>query len=99
MGAPFFADTTGPAYQALAKSMGEAFGVPMNTLGQGGSIPLCNVFADTYPEAEIILMGVEEPMTLIHAPNESVDPNEIERCALAEALFLQNYAAQYAVDS
>ena len=46
----------------------------MTTLGQGGSIPLCNVFAETYPDAEIILMGVEEPQALIHAPNESVDP-------------------------
>jgi len=31
--------------------MHEAFGKPMTTLGQGGSIPLCNVFADTYPQA------------------------------------------------
>ena len=41
--------------------MMEAFGKPMASLGQGGSIPLCNVFAETYPDAEIILMGVEEP--------------------------------------
>lgn len=94
LGSPFLADTTGPAYRAMAAAMDEAFGVPMTTLGQGGSIPLCNVFADTYPDAEIILMGVEEPLALIHAPNESVDPNEIEHCALAEALFLQHYAAQ-----
>ena len=39
-----------------------------------------------------MLLGVEEPLTLIHAPNESVDPSEIEHMALAEALFLQNYA-------
>ena len=38
-------------------------------------------------------MGVEEPMALIHAPNESVDPSEIEAMALTEALFLQRYAA------
>ncbi|WP_130510816.1 hypothetical protein [Krasilnikovia cinnamomea] len=38
------------------------------------------------------LMGVEEPLTPMHAPNESVDPAEIERMALAEALFLQRYA-------
>ena len=37
------------------------------------SIPLCNVFTDTYPDAEIILVGVEEPLALIHAPTESVD--------------------------
>jgi acetylornithine deacetylase/succinyl-diaminopimelate desuccinylase-like protein len=94
IGSPFRAETTGPAYRAMAGAMAEAFGVPMTTLGQGGSIPLCNVFADTYPDAEIILMGVEEPVALIHAPNESVDPDEIEHCALAEALFLENYAEE-----
>ena len=65
----------------------------MTTLGQGGSIPLCNVFADTFPEAEIILIGVEEPQCLIHAPNESVDPAEIARMAEAEARFLRLYGA------
>ena len=67
----------------MAAAMQEAYGVPMTTLGQGGSIPLCNVFADTYPDAEIILMGVEEPLALIHAPNESVDPDR-DRAARAE---------------
>jgi hypothetical protein len=70
----------------------------LSTLGQGGSIPLCNVFADTYPDAEIILMGVEEPLTLMHAPNESVHPSEIANMALTEALFLQNYAAAREAD-
>ena len=65
----------------------------MVTLGDGGSIPLCNVFAGTYPDAELILLGVEEPLALIHAPNESVDPIEIAAMALTEALFLQHYAA------
>jgi acetylornithine deacetylase/succinyl-diaminopimelate desuccinylase-like protein len=73
--------------------MMDAFGKPMASLGQGGSIPLCNVFADTYPDAELIMMGVEEPAALIHAPNESVAPSEIESMALAQALFMQRYAA------
>ncbi len=90
-GSPFRAEVDGPAYAAMSAAMEEAFGVPMATLGQGGSIPLCNVFADTYPDAEIILMGVEEPSAMIHAPNESVDPREIASMALAEALFLQRY--------
>jgi acetylornithine deacetylase/succinyl-diaminopimelate desuccinylase-like protein len=45
------------------------------------------------PDAEILLFGVEEPRCLIHAPNESVDPSEIEHMALAEALFLRGLAA------
>ncbi|MEU0264781.1 dipeptidase [Nocardioides sp. NPDC006303] len=92
-GSPFRATTDGPAYQAMGKAMLEAYEKPMASLGQGGSIPLCNVFTDTYPDAEIILMGVEEPQALIHAPNESVDPREISSMALTEALFLQRYAA------
>ncbi|MFB9893495.1 dipeptidase [Planobispora takensis] len=91
-GAPFLASVDGPAYRAMAGAMLEAYGTSMVTLGQGGSIPLCNVFAGVYPEAEIILMGVEEPLTLMHAPNESVDPGEIANMALAEALFLRRYA-------
>ena len=91
-GSPFLAETDGPAYAAIASAMEEAFGRPMVSLGQGGSIPLCNVFAETYPDAELILMGVEEPLALIHAPNESVHPQEIADMAVAEALFLQRLA-------
>jgi acetylornithine deacetylase/succinyl-diaminopimelate desuccinylase-like protein len=95
-GSPFLASVDGPAYDAMSSAMQEAYGSPMSTLGQGGSIPLCNVFADTYPDAELILMGVEEPLALIHAPNESVHPDEISKMALTEALFLQRYAAERA---
>ena len=91
-GSPFEAATDGPAYRAMASAMQEAYGRPMTHLGQGGSIPLCNVFQETYPDAELILMGVEEPLALIHAPNESVDPGEIQAMALAEALFCCQYA-------
>jgi cysteinylglycine-S-conjugate dipeptidase len=76
----------------LKAALEESYSRPFATAGQGGSIPLCNVFAETFPDAEIFLIGVEEPKCLIHAPNESVDPSEIEHIALAEALFLQNYA-------
>jgi len=92
MGDPFVGSLNGPAFESLKAAMEEAFEKPMQTEGQGGSIPLCNVLAETYPDAEIFLMGVEEPKCLIHAPNESVDPSEIEHLALAEALFLENYA-------
>jgi len=92
VGDPFVGSLSGPGYESLKEAMEEAYGRPMTTEGQGGSIPLCNVLAETFPEAEIFLMGVEEPKCLIHAPNESVDPSEIEHIALAEALFLERYA-------
>ncbi|WP_409496814.1 dipeptidase [Amycolatopsis sp. cmx-11-12] len=93
VGQPFQAKTDGPAYAALGAAMRAAYGTDMVFAGQGGSIPLCNVLSTMFPTAEIALIGVEEPHCLIHAPNESVDPVEIEHMALAEALFMKEYAA------
>ena len=72
--------------------MHDAYGRDVTLQGQGGSIPLCTVFQETFPDAEIMLLGVEEPQCLIHSANESVDPSEIEHVALAEVLFMQKYA-------
>ena len=83
----------------MSAAMKAAYGKEVTQEGQGGSIPLCNVFQHTFPNAEIMLIGVEEPLCLIHAPNESVAPSEIENMALVEAVFLENYAAAKAAAS
>ncbi|MBY8868642.1 MULTISPECIES: dipeptidase [Streptomyces] len=93
-GEAFRADTGSPAYRAMADAMAAAYpGEEMQYAGQGGSIPLCNTLASLYPEAEILLIGLSEPEAQIHAVNESVSPEELERMSVAEALFLRNYAA------
>ncbi|MEV7388588.1 dipeptidase [Streptomyces sp. NPDC091215] len=93
-GQPFRADTSSPAYQAMADAMAVAYpGETMQYAGQGGSIPLCNTLAGLYPQAEILLIGLSEPEAQIHAVDESVSPEELERLSVAEALFLRNYAA------
>lgn len=91
LGRPFQARTGGPAYAAMTAALTEAYGKKVVTQGMGGSIPLCGAFQRHFPEAEIMLLGVEEPRALIHAADESVDPSEIENLALAEALFLEHY--------
>jgi acetylornithine deacetylase/succinyl-diaminopimelate desuccinylase-like protein len=85
---PFRSPAGGPGYASLAAAMHDAFGRAPVRAGLGGSMPTCHALAETYPEAEIVLLGVEEPRCLIHAPNESVNPSEIEKTALALALFL-----------
>jgi acetylornithine deacetylase/succinyl-diaminopimelate desuccinylase-like protein len=93
-GQAFRADAASPAYQAMADAMAVAYpGQEMQYAGQGGSIPLCNTLASLYPQAEILLIGLSEPEAQIHAVNESVSPEELERLSVAEALFLRNYAA------
>lgn len=93
-GQPFRADTTSPAYTAMREAMRLAYdGQEMAIAGQGGSIPLCNTLASLYPDAEILLIGLSEPEAQIHAVNESVSPQELEKLSLTEALFLGMYAA------
>ncbi|MBC9716002.1 dipeptidase [Streptomyces sp. TRM66268-LWL] len=96
-GQPFRADVNSPAYQAMADAMAVAYpGEEMQYAGQGGSIPLCNALDSLYPDAEILLIGLSEPEAQIHAPNESVSPQELRQLSITEALFLQNYAASKA---
>ncbi len=94
VGEGFRAKTDGPAYAAATRAMAAAYGRDVVHYGEGGSIPLVAAFAAAEPGAEIILWGAEEPLCKIHAPNESVDLGELERCTLAEALFIAGMAEQ-----
>lgn len=90
---PFSGAHGGPAYDALTAAMSESYSREVVTQGAGGSIPLCTLLQKLYPEAEIMLLGTQEPLCQIHAPDESVDPSEIEKISLALALFLQRFSA------
>ncbi|MEJ5998855.1 dipeptidase [Corynebacterium sp. H130] len=94
MNDPFATDTSGEAVQFFSQCMANAFGKDVVTVGSGGSIPLCEKLQSIMPAAEITLFGVEEPSCVIHSPDESVSPEEIRDIAIAEALFLSNYAAR-----
>jgi acetylornithine deacetylase/succinyl-diaminopimelate desuccinylase-like protein len=88
LGQGFRASGDGPAYQAMRRAMRAAFGHEAVTAGQGGSIPLAVALTELAPDAEVLLLGVEEPASRLHGPNESVHPDELRRTALALALFL-----------
>jgi acetylornithine deacetylase/succinyl-diaminopimelate desuccinylase-like protein len=46
-----------------------------------------------FPDAEILITGVEDPDTVAHGPNESLHLATFERACLAEALLLRNLAS------
>jgi acetylornithine deacetylase/succinyl-diaminopimelate desuccinylase-like protein len=89
-GAPFKVPTGGPALQLAKDAMSEAFGSDCQFIGSGASIPLLNILESAVPNAEFILWGAQDvEHARIHGANESVDLGELERCILAQALFLQ----------
>lgn len=84
----FAADTSGPLFGLLSDCISQAYEQDTEMIGTGGSIPLTVKLAEKFPNAEFGLYGVAESTSAIHSSNESVDPEEIERLAFAEALLL-----------
>ncbi len=83
-------DATGPAYDVARAAFAEAWGgvVPVD-MGVGGSIPFIAEFLDAYPDASVLVTGVEDPDTRAHGANEGLHLAEFERVVLAHALLLQ----------
>ncbi len=93
-GAPCVIDATGPAYEAARAAFREAWdGVDPVDMGVGGSIPFIATFQQLFPQAAILVTGVEDPHSAAHGPNESLHLGEFARVCLAEALLLRNVAA------
>ena len=88
IGQPYAIDATGPVYDAARDAFREAWGTDPVDMGVGGSIPFIAAFADAFPDAKILVTGVEDPATQAHSVNESLDLGVLERAATAEALLL-----------
>jgi acetylornithine deacetylase/succinyl-diaminopimelate desuccinylase-like protein len=93
IGAPCVIDATGPRYDAARAAFRTAWdGADPIDMGVGGSIPFIATFQEMFPEAAILVTGVEDPHSAAHGPNESLHLGEFARVCLAEALLLRNVA-------
>ncbi|WP_255407400.1 dipeptidase [Yimella sp. RIT 621] len=89
-GAGFAADAQGPIYDIARSSFQDAWdGQEPVDIGVGGSIPFVAAFAEKFPDAAILVTGVEDPDSRAHGANESLHLGEFERVCLAEALLLE----------
>jgi len=87
-GDPFLVDTTGPAIADVTVAMSEGWGESPVQTGIGGSIPFIADLVKTFPEAEILVTGVEDPDTRAHSPNESQHLGVLQKAILSEAILL-----------
>ena len=94
-GEPTKIDAVGPAYDAARAAFEEAWdGTAPVDMGVGGSIPFIAAFKEAFPEASVLVTGVEDPDTRAHGANEGLHLAEFERVCLAEAFLLRNLAAR-----
>ena len=77
------------AIDAWRQGLEVAWGVPPVEMGQGGTIPFLASFAKEFPDAPLLLVGIGDPGSAHHAPNESQDLGELEKVIVAEAVALR----------
>jgi len=92
-GPGFDAHPVGPIYDQTRAAFTDAWGVEPVDIGAGGSIPFVARFADVFPDAAILVTGVEDPDGRAHGANESLHLGEFERVCQAEALLLARLGA------
>ncbi|MDR6864506.1 dipeptidase [Phycicoccus sp. 3266] len=92
-GAGFAADADGPVYDQARAAFTDAWGVEPVDIGVGGSIPFVASFAEKFPDAAILVTGVEDPDTRAHGANESLHLEEFEKVCVAEAVLLARLGA------
>ena len=91
-GSAFQAQAQGPAYDAARAAFTDAWGTRPVDMGIGGSIPFIAEFAEIYPDAAILVTGVEDPDTRAHGADESLHLGEFAKVCLAEAVLLERLA-------
>jgi acetylornithine deacetylase/succinyl-diaminopimelate desuccinylase-like protein len=65
-------DPTGPAFEAAMQAMKSGFKRDAVAIGCGGSIGFVGPLAELFGGAPALLLGIEDPMSNAHAPNESL---------------------------
>jgi cysteinylglycine-S-conjugate dipeptidase len=91
-GWPCELDSSAPAYESARSAFGEAFGVEPVEVGLGGSIPFIAEFAEVFPDATVLVTGVEDPDSRAHGVDESLHLGQFAKVCLAEALLLERLA-------
>jgi acetylornithine deacetylase/succinyl-diaminopimelate desuccinylase-like protein len=88
LGESFATDTQGWAAQAVKSALSASWDSEVLEMGVGGSIPFISSFVSSFPQAQVLVTGVEDPDSRAHSPNESLNIASFEKAILAELLFL-----------
>lgn len=87
-GKPYSARQESAAMDLARDSFARAWDTPAVDTGLGGSIPFIADLLEVFPQAEVLVTGVEDPESRAHGVDESLHLGEFSRVCLAEALLL-----------
>jgi acetylornithine deacetylase/succinyl-diaminopimelate desuccinylase-like protein len=83
-------DPNGPAFEAALKAMKAGFGQAPVAIGCGGSIGFVGPLAELFGGAPALLMGIEDPRSNAHAPNESLHEGDFRKLMASLAHLFEN---------
>ncbi len=92
-GDAFLVDTSGWAVAEARAALESGYGVAPVDIGVGGSIPFIADLVRTFPGAQILVTGVEDPHARAHSPNESLHLDTFRHALVSEALLLERLDA------
>jgi acetylornithine deacetylase/succinyl-diaminopimelate desuccinylase-like protein len=85
-------DPKGPAFEAARAAMRSGFGRDAAAIGCGGSIGFVGPLAELFGGAPALLMGIEDPASNAHAPNESLHEGDFRKLTTSLAHLFANLA-------
>jgi acetylornithine deacetylase/succinyl-diaminopimelate desuccinylase-like protein len=83
---------TGPAFSAALAAMKQGFGKEPAMIGCGGTIGFVGPLAELFGGAPALLMGIEDPQSNAHAPNESLHEGDWKNLMRSLAQLFANLA-------
>ncbi len=83
-------DPNGPAFEAALSALEKGYGKKPVAIGCGGTIGFVGPLADLFGGAPALLLGIEDPQTNAHAPNESLDAGDFRKLTASLAHLFQS---------
>lgn len=89
-GSPWSADLADPVVGTAMEALTQGFASESVQIGLGGSIPFISDLLEEFPQASILVTGVEDPDARAHSANESLHVPDFRSAIVAEALLLES---------
>src|SRR5262249_33006118 len=83
-------DPNGPAFEAAMAALRSGFGRGGGGIGRRGSIGFVGPLAELVGGAPALLLGIEDPMSNAHAPNESLHEGDFKKLMVSLVHLFEN---------
>jgi acetylornithine deacetylase/succinyl-diaminopimelate desuccinylase-like protein len=83
-------DPNGPAFEAAMAALRHGFGRDAVGIGCGGSIGFVGPLAALFDNAPALLLGIEDPLSNAHAPNESLHEGDWQKLMVSLVYLFDN---------